>query len=462
MSPPAGTASSQQQMGSRVARAGARRRVAASVGLAVALVLMAAAMLVPLVTGWNVHVKSFPPLHADWLPRLGPGTAPALLLGAAVVVFGGRLARSLPWPRLLVAAFLTAAAWMLSLAVVDGWSGIGTILDTDYEYLQTARSVTDVSATLHEYIGRIPLDSADHWPVHIAGHPPGALLFFVLLVRVGLGSGLAAGFVVLALSATTVVAVLLTLRRLGAERWARTAAPFLVAGPAAIWMAVSADGVFGAVAAWGICCLAFAATAARRRTGVPFAVAAGLLLGYGVMMSYGFALTGLVAIAVLVVARSWRPLVWAAGSALAVVLAFALGGFAWWEAYPVLVQRYWAGIATRRPGLYWVWADLSALAFSAGPIVGSAVALAFARMRGVRRRRGGESVVVLLTLAAVAMVVAADLSGMSRAEVERIWLPFVPWLLIGTALLPERWLRAGLIIQIGFAFLVQHLLFTGW
>ena len=51
---------------------------------------------------------------------------------------------------------------------------------------------------------------------------------------------------------------------------------------------------------------------------------------------------------------------------------------------------------------------------------------------------------------------------MSKAEVERIWLPFVPWLLLGTALLTERWRRVGLGVQFGFALIVQHLFFTGW
>ena len=38
------------------------------------------------------------------------------------------------------------------------------------------------------YISRIPVDAPpDNWPVHVAGHPPGALTFFVLLVRLGLG-----------------------------------------------------------------------------------------------------------------------------------------------------------------------------------------------------------------------------------------------------------------------------------
>jgi hypothetical protein len=59
-------------------------------------------------------------------------------------------------------------------------------------------------------------------------------------------------------------------------------------------------------------------------------------------------------------------------------------------------------------------------------------------------------------------VVLADVSQMSKAEVERIWLPFVPWLLVGTALLPQKWRRFGLSSQVVFALLVQHLLFTGW
>ena len=69
---------------------------------------------------------------------------------------------------------------------------------------------------------------------------------------------------------------------------------------------------------------------------------------------------------------------------------------------------------------------------------------------------------MLLSGAAAATVLAADLSGMSKSEVERIWLPFVPWLLVACALLPQRWLRPALALQVCFALLVQHLLFTGW
>jgi hypothetical protein len=436
--------------------------LASAIGLAVALALIALAMLFPVVSGLNVHVRWFPPLHAEWMPRVGPGTPAALILALLAARFAVDAAARLPWRALLAASFGMSLAWMLALATVDGWGGIGTILDTQYEYLRTAREVTDVGATLRDYVAHIPLDSVDNWPVHIAGHPPGALLFFVALVQLGLGSGLAAGLVVTVVAATTPAAVLLTLRRLGAEAGARRAVPFLAMGPAAIWMSVSADAMFGAVAAWGLCLLACAATAGSRRTTAAWSVGAGLVLGYCVMLSYGLPLLGVLSVAILVIARRWQPLPWAVGAAIVVVLAFAVGGFAWWEAYPVLVDRYYAGVASNRPYTYWVWANLAALAFSAGPLVGSAIAAGLVRLRAIRGAPATDRVLILIVAGAILTVLLADLSGMSKAEVERIWLPFVPWLLVGTAFLTERWRRAGFAGQVGFALVVQHVLATGW
>jgi hypothetical protein len=431
-------------------------------GLGSTVLLVALAMAVPAATGWDVHVRWFPPLHAEWAPRVGPGTLPAVVVAVLAGWQAVDLAGRLPWGRLLLAAYGTGLAWMLALAFVDGSDGVGHILGTDYEYLQTARATTDLPHTLETYVSRIPYDAEpSNWPVHIAGHPPGALTFFVVLVRLGLGGGLAAGLVVTLVAASTAVAVLVTLRVLGAEELARRAAPFLALGPAAIWQCVSADGMFAAVAAWGMAALAVAAT--RDRTGpmLSWAVLAGLLLGYCVMLSYGLPLLGLLAVAVLAVARSWRPLVPTAVAASGVVLTYAAYGFAWWEALPVLRERYWDGVASRRPPEYWMWGDLAALAISAGPLVGAGLAHAWSRRRDATVDAGAR-VVLWLTAAGVSMVLAADLSQMSRAEVERIWLPFVPWLLVGCALLPESWRRRGLVLQLVSALVVQHLLFTGW
>lgn len=445
---------------SRPTRARWRRR-APALGIIAAGTLLVLAMAIPAVLSWDVHIKWFPPLHAEWMPRVGPGTVFALALAVLAVVFAPRVI-GWPWPRLLLMAATGSAAWMIALATVDGWDGIGSILDHRYEYMNTAREVTDFGATLREYVERIPFAHEDNWPVHIAGHPPGALLFFVVLVRLGLSSGLQAGLAVIAVAATTVVAVLLTLRRLGAEDLARRAAPFLVVGPAAIWSAVSADAMFGAVAAWGLCALAYAATSRSAVGHALWGLLAGVALGYCVMMSYGLPLLGLLALAVLWLGGSWRPLLWAIAAALAVVGAFALAGFAWWEAFPVLSKRYWDGVASSRPAAYWMWGNLAALAFSAGLWAGAGIGAAVARSGRSPRASRAIHVVVVLTLAAAATILLADLSQMSKAEVERIWLPFVPWLLIGCALLPPRWRRVGLGVQASFALVVQHLLLTSW
>ena len=431
------------------------------IGLAIAVLLVTAAMAVPALWGWKVHVRSFPPLHAAWHPRVGVATVAAAALAALAARHAVDLAERLSWGRLLGSAYAAGLAWLLALALVDGRAGVGHILGTQYEYLRTARSTTDLPHTLAIYVSRIPYDAApSNWPVHVAGHPAGALTFFVVLVRLGLGSNLAAGLAITALAASTAVAVLVTLRTLGAETVARRAAPFLVLGPAAVWQCVSADGMFAAVAAWGITALAIAG---RRRGPACWAWAgvAGLLLGYAVMLSYGLPLLALLAVAVLVLARSWRPLLPAVAAAVAVVLTFAAFGFVWWEALPALHDRYWAGVASRRPAAYWMWGNLAALMISAGPLVGAGLAHAIALVR-TRSTDASVRVVAWLSGAAVAMVLAADASQMSRAEVERIWLPFVPWLLISSALLPETWRRRGLVLQLVVALTVQHLLSTGW
>jgi hypothetical protein len=432
------------------------------VGLGVAVALVAVAFAVPPALGWEVWPRAprsmsdraIPPLHGVWEPKLlGPGTLPAVVIALLGWRYAVDLAQRLSWRRLLLVSYVAGLAWLLALALVDGTDGLTRQLGSGYEYLPTARDVTGVHALLEGYVGRIPIDSPDAWPTHPAGHPPLALLFFVGLVRVGLGGDLAASLVVTVLAATTAVAVLITVRALGAESAARRAAPFLVLAPAAVFMAVSADALFGAVAAWGLACLALGATAARRARAVAWSLLAGLLLGCCVMLSYGLPLLGLLAVAVLVLARSWLPLPVAAIAALAVVLAFAAGGFSWWEAYPVLSDRYWDGIAADRPPAYWMWGNLAALVVCAGPLLGAAIA---------SLRRGSDRAVLLLGGAGGAAIVAADLSQMSRGEVERIWLPFVPWLMLTTALLPDRWRRPALLLQVGWALAVQQLLYTTW
>ncbi|HWJ10632.1 MAG TPA: hypothetical protein VNS46_14740 [Nocardioides sp.] len=442
---------------------------AAWLGLTVAVVLIALAFALPHLLDWDVHTRTkqspapapvTPPLHGWWEPKWwGPGTLPALLIAVLGLRHAADLAQRLPWRRLLAASYVAGLAWLVSLALVEGTDGLGSVLGHSSEYLVTARAVDDVPALLDGFIDKIPVAADDNWPIHVAGHPPGALLFFVALVRVGLGADLAAGLVVIAVAATIPLAVLTVLRTLGAEELARRAAPFLVLTPAAVFLAVSADAVFAAVGAWGAAALALAARADRGSRPAAMAgwgVVAGLLLGYGVFLSYGFALLGGVALATLLAQRSWRPVLVVVPAALAVVGVFAALGFAWWEAYPVLVDRYWDGIASDRPASYWWWGNLAALLVSAGPLVGAGLAHTAAVARTAERAG------VLLVAGGALGVAAADASGMSRSEVERIWLIFIPWLTVACALLPDRWRRWGLGLQVVTALAVTHLLYTSW
>ena len=436
------------------------RHRGAVVGLLTALGVLAASVAIPPLFGWDVVTRrddrvEFPPLHGFWHPSFSAVSLLVVALAVAAWWWGPRLAGRLSWRSLLLASYVAGLAWLLALAWVDGPDGVSRVLGNPFEYLETARATDDVGLMLSTFIDRIPHAAEDNWVTHVAGHPPGALLFFVGLVRIGLGGDLAAGLVVTAVAATTSVAVLSTLRTLGAEPTARKAAPFLVFTPAAVFMAVSADAMFGAVAAWGLATLAYATRSHGRRQ-VAWAVASGLLLGSCMFLSYGLPLLGLLALAVLLLGRSWRPLLPAVLAAVAVAGAFAVAGFAWWEAYPVLVDRYWDGVASERPQSYWVWGNLGALLISGGPLLGAGIAHAAARWRRTDRT------VVLLAGAALVIIVAADLSRMSKSEVERIWLPFVPYLTVSLAALPAHWRRWGLALQLATALVVQHLLYTSW
>ncbi|MBQ0928728.1 hypothetical protein [Saccharopolyspora endophytica] len=67
-----------------------------------------------------------------------------------------------------------------------------------------------------------------------------------------------------------------------------------------------------------------------------------------------------------------------------------------------------------------------------------------------------------LVLAAGVAVLVADLSGLSKAEVERIWLPFGVWFAVGGALLPAGSRRWWLGAQAVIALAVNHVIATSW
>ncbi|MFG1830310.1 hypothetical protein [Micromonospora chersina] len=461
------------------------------VALAVEAVLLVAAVAVGLVLnrrGAGLHADAAP-LYATWRPHAGWGTPLAVLVAVVVLGPGLRWARTARWGALLAAGWLAAVAWTLSLALVDGWSaGLTRRLTPQAEYLHEVPGVADIPRMLAGFTDRILDFQPDSWSTHTAGHPPGALLVFVWLDRIGLGGGTAAALCCVLVGATAAVSVPVTLRALGAADAARAVLPFLVLLPGAVWLGASGDAVFTGVVAAGLALLAVRGTVA--------ALAGGLLLGFALQLSYGFVLVGVLALAVLALRRDRRraALLAATAGVAAVTTLFVLAGFRWWEGYDRVVERYYQGWAAERPYAYWVWANLAALLLSTGPVLGPALRRAALAARAARGspdsapgglpggptpgrqdvglggagrlgRRWVARVVtlgptVLLPAAAGLAVAAADLSGMSKAEVERIWLPFVVWLLVAAAHLPPPARRWWLAAQALTALAVNHLLFT--
>jgi hypothetical protein len=67
-----------------------------------------------------------------------------------------------------------------------------------------------------------------------------------------------------------------------------------------------------------------------------------------------------------------------------------------------------------------------------------------------------------LPLAALGGMAAGDVSGLVLGETERIWLPFVVWLLPATATIPARQRRAWLLASAALALLVEITVRTPW
>nr|WP_107050331.1 hypothetical protein [Streptomyces sp. NRRL S-1813] len=420
-------------------------------------------------TNGSLHVN-WPPLYASWFPHLGPGTPAALVVAVVVIAHGPSLEARLSWRRLVLTGWAATMAWTGALALIDGWrTGIAGRLTTAYEYLTVIRRFDDLGPALRGFTQHILDNAPDHWPAHVAGHPPAAVLTFVGLDRIGLGGGGWAGIWCITVGTSAVAAVLIALRALTDEPTARRAAPFLVLAPAAVWVGTSADGYFAAVAAWSLALLVLAAT---RRTGHPAAaaLASGLLFGLTCYLSYGLTLIALIAAAILLLTRTVRPLPLVAAGAAVVAAVFTLAGFTWWEGYHLLVERYYQGAAAVRPYAYWVWGNLACTVLITGlaTVAGLRRVLVAAptALRGLRPSAGplrtpSDRLAVLLLAVLLALLVA-DLSGMSKAETERIWLPFAVWLPAACALLPAARRRLWLTAQAVLALLVNHLLYTGW
>ncbi len=397
------------------------------------------------------------PLVARVDPHLDLRVLLPLAVAALAVAFAGRLSTRMGWRPLLFVMFAFAGGWAVSLALSDGLSELTRPLLGPSDYLRDVALVGSPGPFLAHFVQRIAT-----YHQHVRAHPPGMILLLWSMDRIGLRGAPWEATVQIAGGAAMVPAALIALREMAGEPRARAAAPFVAMAPVAVWVATSGDALIAGVSAWAVALT----IVSIRRTGLrsdAIALAAGVLFGAGLMFSYGVAVLAVIPTFVAIRDRRLRPLVIAACGAGSVLLAFGAAGFWWPRGLRATVAQYRRSVARLRPQSYFWLGNLGAFAIALGP----AAAVALVRLRDRRTW--------LLVAAGLAAVAVADVSGLAKGEVERIWLPFAPWILVaGSALLsspgdttlPDRFdtrgARAWLGLTLATGLAIQILLLTTW
>jgi methylthioxylose transferase len=384
----------------------------------------------------------------DW--RFSPALVAAAVAACAVVWLAYR-----PW---WASARLTAIAWVSGvagalfaalLALTDGRDGLLYPVTHETEYLAVIADLPPIPTFIDTFTEQI-----NDYTVHVRGHPPAYTALLAVFDRIGLRGAWPIVVLSLVSIAVGVAAVIATTARIAGPDLARRAAPFLALTPSALWLAISADAVFFALGAIGVWLLTLSFEPTH---GLGTAAASGVVLGSLPYFTYLGATFMVVPVAVIIVGvrRVGRDATAAIATALAaaglVTLTWVLAGFWWFDGVATTKREYWEGSARFRVWDYFGYANLAAACFALGPAV--IVGLTRLRRHGWWLVGGG---LLALTI--------SHLSQFTKAEVERIWLLFFPFITIaaGVAGMSRRARSIWLVIQAAAAIVLQAALVSKW
>ncbi|MWK39754.1 hypothetical protein GEV43_41075 [Actinomadura sp. J1-007] len=172
---------------------------------------------------------------------------------------------------------------------------------------------------------------------------------------------------------------------------------------------------------------------------------------------------GAVPLAVLLMARPrWRTLALLACGLAVVPAAFTLTGFWWPDGVRATLDTYLVSRGSaQRSYAYFLFGDLAVLGLLTGPAVAHALPDLLRTLRRGARAPSAIPAGTLLAAAALLGTLVLDASGVTRGEVERIWIPYAMWIVVAAA--PHRppartWLAA----QALTALAVQALVLSEW
>ncbi|MEA2310843.1 MAG: methylthioxylose transferase [Solirubrobacteraceae bacterium] len=400
----------------RAPRAAALRARLPLIGAVVAAVVVAGGLILRRALGVT--------LGAPYPPSLGNadlGAHPLLVVSVACFALAVWLA-----PRLLAvrpatfAAALLGATLVLRLALAAGRGGTGAwdkVFDESRSFEAANEYLPGLPAVRigrHFFLDRFA-ELVPSFPVHVAGHPPGLLLVMDVL-GLDTPARLAAFCIgVGALSAPLTYAVA---RQLLDERGARIAGLLMGIAPQALLFGVtSADAVYctlGLLAAWPLC----VPSRAARALGA-------LLLAVASLFAWSLLAIGAWAAIVVLLREGWRRALELCVICGVVLLAFhgafaAATGFDPIGTIRATAEVYRAGVASMRP--YWYWLLGSPIGF----LIVLGLPIYWYSLRELAR--GGHEAVAIYAVLAVSAVM-----GFTKAETERIWLFFAPFVCLAAA-----------------------------
>lgn len=388
--------------------------------------------------GWLVLVSAG--LLLTWLAveggaRLGTASAPFLgryrlevsplsvvaPLVAGAVLFAAMRGwfESMPWSRLRLVSAVGLFGWAVSLALVDGLSGLTRSLSADSFLGDVPEVGDDPLAFLRTFTER----SAEHTAA-TRGHPPAPVLLLWALNRAGITGHFPLALIVTAAGALWVPLVLSAVRDVSGETAARRYAPVLMLAPYAVWLAVSLDAVVLTIGA-AMTVAGLRATRKRGWAAAGWAVLAGVLLGVAALFAYAAAWLGLSIVGIYFARRRAALNLFSGLGALAPVLLASTLGFVWTDGLATAYADFAKHVEPQRSALWWGLISVCALLIAAGPAL-------YASVRKLRNTPGWP-----FLMGAASAVVFSIAAGLARGGVEHAWLPYFPWLTVA-AVAPEE------------------------
>ena len=394
---------------------------------------------------------ALPPFVMSWAPLVDAhALVPAVVLAAGVAVapLAARSIRS----RLAFSAALFLLALGLGLALgyarggAHGWysifdTGPGGSFEAKWEYLP---GLPAVSYGTHFFLDRFA-ELVPALPVNVAGHPPG-LLLTLHLVRIDSARGMAA--LCVGTGALTAPLAYDLGRTLGDDERGRAAGLLTAFAPSLLLFGVTSADYLYATLGLAAACLLVRRGRPARLSGAAFVALAAF---------FSWLLLAVAGWATLVVLQREGPRR-AALLALACALAVAAlnGALVAWTGYdPIGTLHsteavYRNSLARVRPYGFWVFGSPAAWLLMLG------LPTAWLALRSLARREQAA-------LGLCAIVFAAAVLGFTKAETERIWLPFVPLACVAAAAsLDVRKLRPVLAALAAQGLAIELLFRTIW